>query len=209
MDRFVLPSQLYAIVDTRLAPAPPREVAARLLRAGARLLQYRHKGRFEETNWEDCRAIAALASEHHATFVVNDRADIAWLCAARGVHLGQEDLPACKARAVLGEQTVVGVSTHNLDQLVEADRTPADYLAIGPVFSTGSKERPDPVVGLETVRAARERTRKPLVAIGGITVQNARAVIDAGADAVAVIGGLLAAGDLEQRTAEFLTVLGQ
>ncbi len=208
MDCFTLPSRLYAIVDTAAARAGPAELAGVLLRAGVRLLQYRHKGRFTETNWRHCRAIAAMAAEHGATFVVNDRADVAWLCGARGVHVGQDDLPAAKARAVMGKAAIVGVSTHSVEQLAAAGLLPADYLAVGPVFATSSKERPDPVVGLEMVRAARERTRKPLVAIGGITVQNARAVINAGADAVAVIGGLLGAGSIEERAREFLALLG-
>jgi thiamine-phosphate pyrophosphorylase len=123
-----------------------------------------------------------------------------------GVHVGQEDLSPESARRVIGPELWLGVSTHNPEQLREADQTTADYLAIGPVFATSSKERPDPVVGLEGVRRARELTRKPLVAIGGITRANARSVLEAGADAVAVISDLLRGP--RKSAEEFFRILG-
>jgi thiamine-phosphate pyrophosphorylase len=194
---------LYAIIDTHLAISP-EAAAESLLRAGVRLVQYRHKGPFRRENWEHCCRIAELAGEHQACFIVNDRADVAALCGASGVHLGQDDLPAEKARLLLGTRAMIGVSTHSLAQALAADALPIDYLAIGPIFATVSKEQPDPVVGIETVRAVRAAVQKPLVAIGGITLQNARDVIDAGADAVAVIRGLLAVPDIEARAKQFL-----
>jgi len=122
---------------------------------------------------------------------MNDRADLCLAAECDGVHLGQDDLTVAGARRVVGQERWVGISTHNLDQVRDADRTSATYIAIGPVFATASKANPDPVVGIEGVRAARALTRKPLVAIGGITRQNCRSVIEAGADSVAVISDLL------------------
>ena len=135
---------------------------------------------------------------------MNDRADICVAMGFDGVHLGQDDLPAEGARLVVGER-IVGVSTHNLQQVKEADASPADYIAIGPVFPTTGKKNPDALVGLEGVRKARAATKKPLVAIGGITRHNAKSVIEAGADSVAVISDLLSS---PRRVAEeFLRLL--
>jgi thiamine-phosphate pyrophosphorylase len=197
-------SRLYAIIDTALAPGPAPLVAEQLLRAGVRVLQYREKGTFRRQSWGECCALAELARSRNARFIVNDRADIALLCGADGVHLGQEDLPAEHARRLLGEGRIIGFSTHTVEQAREADRLPVDYLAIGPVFATTTKQRAEAVVGLETVRAVRAAVRKPLVAIGGITLENAASVIEAGADAVAVIRDLLVAPDVEARARQFL-----
>ena len=138
--------------------------------------------------------------------IMNDRADLCLAAEFDGVHVGQEDLSPEGARRVIGPKLWLGVSTHNADQIREADGTPADYLAIGPVFSTSSKVNPDPVVGLEGVRQARGLTRKPLVAIGGITRANARSVVDAGADSVAVISDL--ARSPRETAEEFFRILG-
>jgi thiamine-phosphate pyrophosphorylase len=138
--------------------------------------------------------------------VINDRADLCVAAQYDGLHIGQDDLSPESARRIIGPDRWLGVSTHNPEQLAEADKTSADYLAIGPIFATPSKANPDPVVGLEGVRRARELTRKPLVAIGGITRANARSVIEAGADAVAVISGLLR--DPRKSAEEYLRVLG-
>jgi len=137
--------------------------------------------------------------------IMNDRADLCLAAELDGLHVGQDDLSPEAARRIIGPDRWLGVSTHNPEQLAEADKTSADYLAIGPVFATTTKTNPDPVVGLEGVRRARELTRKPLVAIGGITRANARSVIEAGADAVAVISGLL--GDPRKSAEEFFRVL--
>jgi thiamine-phosphate pyrophosphorylase len=127
----------------------------------------------------------------YVRLIMNDRADLCLVAGFGGVHVGQDDLLPESVRGIIGSERWLGVSTHNPEQLAAADNTSADYLAIGPVFSTSSKERPDPVVGLEGVRRARQLTRKPLVAIGGITRANAASVIEAGADSVAVISDLL------------------
>jgi len=147
----------------------------------------------------------SLLSEPAVWLIMNDRADLCVAADFDGVHVGQEDLSPEAVRAIIGSGRCLGVSTHNPDQLREAELTSADYLAIGPVFATSSKERPDPVVGLEGVRRARALTRKPLVAIGGITRSNAASVIEAGADSVAVISDLLR--DPGKSAEEFFRVL--
>jgi thiamine-phosphate diphosphorylase len=200
--------RLYAVIDPAQAGGrPPLEVAGTLLAAGVRLIQFRDKLASSGELWACAQQLAVCVHQSYGIFVVNDRADIARAVDADGVHLGQEDLPVEGARHVLGPAQWIGYSTHVLEQVKEADRTSADYIAFGPVFPTASKQNPDTVVGLEGLRAARRATRKPLVAIGGITVQNARAVMEAGADSVAVIRGLVGAPDVRQRAEEFLKLL--
>ena len=136
------------------------------------------------------------------SLTINDRADLAVAAGANGVHLGQDDLPPEAARKIIGQSRMLGVSTHNPEQLEAALQTSADYIAIGPVFATISKDNPDPVIGLDGVRRARSLTEKPVVAIGGVTLENCRSVIEAGADSVAVIGAILE--DPRKTTAQFL-----
>lgn len=172
------------------------------------MIQYRGKTDTSRRMFDVCCAIAERVHHAGGIFIVNDRPDVALLAGADGVHVGQDDLPVELARRVLLEGQRVGVSTHNREQFVEAEATSADYIAFGPVFPTGSKERPDPVVGLERVREMRALTRKPLVAIGGITLATAPSVIEAGADSVAVIHDLLAAEDIGAQARKFLQALG-
>ena len=184
--------RLYAILD-RSAFADTDALlsaAEELLAGGVTLLQYRNKNGSARQMLDEARRLRQLLTDRARLFM-NDRADLAVAAECAGVHVGQDDLCPEAVRLVIGPKLWLGVSTHNPEQLQAADATSADYLAIGPVFSTSSKEKPDPMVGLDGVRRARALTRKPLVAIGGITRQNARSVIDAGADAVAVIGDLL------------------
>ena len=181
--------------------ATAEEIAA----AGCTLLQYRNKSGNARRMLDDARELRARLGAG-VKLIMNDRADLCLAAGFDGLHVGQDDLSAQSARRILGPARWLGVSTHNPEQLVEADQTSADYLAIGPVFATSSKANPDPVVGLEGVRRARELTRKPLVAIGGITRANARSVIDAGADAVAVISDLIR--EPRKSAEEFLRVLG-
>jgi thiamine-phosphate pyrophosphorylase len=199
--------RLYAILDaSRFADrAALLEAAIQLQAAGVTLLQYRNK---VSTALEILKDARALKQQIGATarLIMNDRADLCLSAEFDGVHVGQDDLSPEGVRTVIGPKLWLGVSTHNPEQLREADGTAADYLAIGPVFATGSKERPDPVVGLEGVRRARQLTRKPLVAIGGITRGNALEVIQAGADSVAVISDL--ARDPRKSAEEFFRILG-
>jgi thiamine-phosphate pyrophosphorylase len=185
-------SRLYAIVDSSSRPSTQDVVtyAEELAAGGCTLLQYRNKSGNARVILEQARALKELVGDT-VRLIMNDRADLCLAAEFDGLHVGQEDLSPESVRGIIGPQRWLGVSTHNAEQLREADLTSADYLAIGPVFATSSKEKPDPVVGLEGVRRARQLTRKPLVAIGGITRANAASVIGVGADSVAVISDLL------------------
>jgi thiamine-phosphate pyrophosphorylase len=191
-DPMILLPRLYAIVDS-FARESTRDLLAyadELAAGGCTLLQYRNKSGNARVMLEQ-----ALELKKHlgaaVRLIMNDRADLCLAADFGGVHVGQDDLSPESIRSIIGPDRWLGVSTHNPEQLLDADLTPADYLAIGPVFATSSKDKPDPVVGLEGVRRARQLTRKPLVAIGGITRTNAASVIEAGADSVAVISDLL------------------
>jgi thiamine-phosphate pyrophosphorylase len=198
----------YPIVDAgRLHGRDPAFVVDSLARAGARLIQLRVKGLSDRRWLAMAGAALAAARASGAYLVVNDRADIARIAGADGLHVGQDDLAGTDARAVVGPGVLLGVSTHNLDQLAAAATEAVDYLAIGPVFPTRTKDNPDPVVGLEMVRRARAATTRPLVAIGGITRANARSVVEAGADGVAVISDLLDAPDLARAFTELAAAI--
>ena len=185
--------------------------AEELLAGGCSLMQYRNKSGKAREMLDEARKLKGLAGRagipgpHRVRLIMNDRADLCVAAEFDGLHLGQDDLSPEAARRIIGPDRWLGISTHNLEQIAEADKADADYLAIGPVFATASKASPDPVVGLEGVRRARKLTRKPLVAIGGITRTTARSVIDAGADSVAVISDLLP--DPRKSTEEFFAVL--
>lgn len=187
---------------------PVRETALTILSQPIRILQFRHKGFFSQRVFEDLKAVAAMCRASGVTLVLNDRADIARM-AGTALHLGQEDLTPSEARRIVGAETMIGYSTHNEAQLRSAAKEPADYLAIGPIFGTASKANHDPVVGIEELRRLRPMTDRPLVAIGGITVGNARSVLDAGADSVAVIGDLFPEnGKIADRIREWLDLAG-
>jgi thiamine-phosphate pyrophosphorylase len=205
--RLVMP-RLYVILDAARMTRSAEETAKQLIDAGVRMLQYRNKGGAAREMLDVSRRLAGLAAGAAATFFVNDRPDIACLSGAAGVHVGQTDLGVEEARGVIGEGKWVGVSTHNEEQFRAAIRTSADYVAVGPVFATTSKENPDPLVGIEFIRRVRGLTTKPIVAIGGITLARANEVIDAGADSVAVIGDILQAENPAVRAGEFLKLLG-
>lgn len=200
--------RLYAIIDpSQTGERSPTSVTEVLLEAGVRMIQFRDKHASSRELYRTSSGIAERVRNAGGMLIVNDRADVARAVYADGVHLGQEDLPVELARRVLETGKRVGYSTHDLVQVVEAEHSSADYVAFGPVFPTRSKENPDPVVGLEGLRRARNATRKPLVAIGGITAQNARSAIEAGADAVAVISELVGAENIATRALEFLKAL--
>jgi len=186
------PPRFYPIIDTAvLTPTvfSPIRVAEEAVSAGAKILQYRHKDKWTQDEFDEASAIASVCREAGILFVVNDRADFAQLLRA-GLHIGQDDLPPQAARRVVSN-AVIGFSTHNASQLRMAVGAPVDYLSLGPIFATTSKERPDPVVGLDGLQKLRPLTPKPLVAIGGITLANASEVLAAGADSVAIISGIL------------------
>ena len=187
----ILP-RLYAILDASRFPDTRAlcAYAEELVAGGLTLLQYRNKSGSAPEMLEQSRELKRQLP-NSVQLIMNDRADLCVAAGFDGVHLGQDDLSPEGARKVIGESLTLGVSTHNPEQTRIADKSSADYVAIGPVFATLAKVNPDPVVGLDGVRAARALTRKPLVAIGGITRANCLSVIEAGADSVAVISDLL------------------
>ena len=204
--------RLYAILDSQYFTARETLLSAAedLSRARVLLMQYRNKRSDAATTLNEARQLRErLLDANRVTpprLIMNDRADLCLAAEYDGVHVGQEDLFAEAARKIVGPDRWVGVSTHNPAQVAKADQTSADYIAIGPVFRTFTKANPDPVIGPDGVRQARALTRKPLVAIGGVTRQNCLSIIEAGADSVAVISDLLR--DPEKSAEEFLRILG-
>jgi thiamine-phosphate pyrophosphorylase len=211
--RFAELPRLYPILDAgALARAGLllADAAQALYDAGLRWVQYRDKQGSDAEVVERMHVLRAIYPVGETVLLLNDRVHLCAETGADGVHVGQEDMPPMEARRVLGADKLLGVSTHNVGQMRAAAATGvADYLAIGPVYATGSKENPDPVVGLEEIRAARALTDLPLVAIGGISRETGRAVLEAGADAVAVISALLpgAGQSMAERVRDFLGLL--
>ena len=197
-------SPVYAIVDgdvLRRRGLPLPDAAEGLLEGGIRLLQLRWKADFDSEIFETARIIQRLCLDAGAKFVLNDRADIAVLLGDdTGVHVGQLDLTPADVRVVAGPKITVGISTHNEAQFAQAIREPVDYVAIGPICQTSSKERPDPVVGVSELQRLRSLYSGPLVAIGGITRDRAREVWNAGADSIAVISDLFPVEDCSKAT---------
>ena len=209
--KFELP-KLYPITDRRLSGLSHAEQVARLCEGGATLVQLREKQLSPREFYREAVEALRVARLFGARLIVNDRVDVALATGADGVHLGQDDMPPEAARALLGEGKIVGFSTHSVEQASEAALLPVDYIAIGPVFDTSSKENPDPVVGLEGVKRVRGAVggSVKLVAIGGVTAETAPSVLEAGADSVAVIGALLDTSDpaeITRRTRNFLARL--
>lgn len=204
----MLPS-IYPIIDSTVPEDRITGFAEQLAGAGVQLIQLRLKATSAARICAQARALLACLDPRGVRLIINDRPDIAAIAGAGGVHVGQDDLPVDAARQICGPARWVGVSTHNLAQLREADLTSADYIAVGPIFLTASKGNPDPVVGVEFVRAARQLTRKPLVAIGGITAETAEQVYRAGADSVAVISDLIKAPDPAARVRAYAAAFDQ
>jgi thiamine-phosphate pyrophosphorylase len=188
---FQLP-RFYPIIDTaalRSTSFSPIQIAEQTAAAGVRILQYRHKDNWTQSEFDEAKAISEICQQAKILFVINDRADFAYLLGA-ALHIGQDDLPPAASRKIVGS-AVIGFSTHNAAQLRHAVDAPVDYLSLGPIFATSSKARPDPVVRIDGLRALRPLSSKPLVAIGGITLENASEVLAAGADSVAIISGII------------------
>ena len=200
---------LYAILDADQAGGPDTSLARILAGAGVQLIQIRDKKASTRKLFNASKRLVEALGPPGVRVIVNDRPDIAAMIGAGGVHMGQEDLPVEAARKICGGSCWVGVSTHNLEQLREANLTSADYIAMGPIFPTATKDNPDPVVGLKLLHAARQLTQKPLVAIGGITIESAEATFRAGADSVALVRDLISAGDPARRVREYLSVAGR
>jgi thiamine-phosphate pyrophosphorylase len=201
--------KLYPITDARLSGLSHAEQVARLNDGGASLVQLREKHLSPREFYQAAEEALVVARARNVRLIINDRADIALAIGADGVHLGQDDLPPCAARELLGERAIIGFSTHSIEQATEAASLPVDYIAIGPIFDTSSKENPDAPVGLDGLSRVRQAIgQTPLVAIGGITPETAREVIAAGADSVAVIRSLLKEpAKIERRVRELMSIL--
>ena len=184
--------KIYPITDTRLTKLSHTAQVEKLIDGGALIIQLREKYASPKEFYDDAKTAIEIARQNSVKIIINDRVDIALALEADGVHLGQDDLPPAEARRILGENAIIGFSTHSIEQAISAAQLPIDYAAIGPVFATATKENPDETVGIEGVRRVREAIRDfPLVAIGGIGAENFREVFQAGADSVAVIKSLL------------------
>ena len=207
---FRFASPVYAIVGDTIAGISPVDLAEKVLACGIPLVQLRLKRTASREAVEIAQRLRKLCTQSRATFIVNDRVDIAALVAADGVHLGQEDLPPTVARHILGAKAIIGHSTHDADQLDQSNRDDAvDYIAYGPIFATTNKENPDPTQGLMRLTEVAERRTKPLVAIGGIDRTTIRQVLDAGADTAAIIGAIGNAEDPAAATQDLLRQAGQ
>jgi thiamine-phosphate pyrophosphorylase len=198
-------SGLYIILDPSVYPSRPLvEVLRTAVEAGASLFQYRNKSASMKEAYTEALALRQAAAKAGALFIVNDRCDLALAVDADGVHLGQGDLPLDLARTVMGPDKLIGISTHNSDQVREAIAGKPDYLGFGPIFTPGSKQDHDPVVGLEGLRAMRSLTSLPVFAIGGIQIDRLGEVVLAGANGVAVISAILKAPDISHAVKTFL-----
>ena len=198
-------SGLYVILDPSVCPARPlMDVLTAAAEAGAFLFQYRNKTASIKEAYGEALALRQAAAKAGVLFIVNDRCDLALAVDADGVHLGQEDLPLVLARKVMGPDKLIGISTHNPDQVQEATAGAPDYLGFGPIFTPASKQDHDPVVGIDGLRAIRSLTSLPIFAIGGIRIDHVREVIRAGADGVAIISAILKAPDISHAVKSFL-----
>jgi thiamine-phosphate pyrophosphorylase len=198
-------NRLYIILDPSVCPDRPLvEVLTIAAEAGATLFQYRNKTASMKEAYEEALALRRAAAQAGGLFIVNDRCDLALAVDADGVHLGQGDLPLDMARKVMGPDKLIGISTHNVDQVMEASVGKPDYLGFGPIFKPGSKQDHDPLVGLEGLRTMRSFTALPVFAIGGIQIGQVQAVMQAGADGVAVISAILKATDIREAVRSFL-----
>ena len=188
--------KIYPITDARLSKLSHAEQVGKLVEGGAEIIQLREKYAAPREFYESAKKVLEIARPHNVKIIINDRVDIALALKADGVHLGQDDLPPEHARKILGEKAIIGFSTHNIKQAISAAKLPINYLAIGPVFPTKTKENPDETVGVKGVEKVREAVGDfPLVAIGGISSENFRDVLNAGANSVAVISDLLSVAE--------------
>lgn len=188
---FSLP-KIYPITDISITKLSHLEQVEKLIAGGAKFIQLRDKNSTPKDFYEAAKAVIDFTRGKDVKIIINDRVDIALVVKADGVHLGQDDLPPENARQILGENAIIGFSTHNISQAIEAIKLPLDYIAIGPIFTTSTKENPDPVVGIEGLKTVREAIGNfPLVAIGGINSENAKEVLNNGANSVAVISQIL------------------
>lgn len=202
---FSLP-RIYPITDTSITRLSHLEQVKRLAAGGANFIQLRDKYASPRKFYEEAREVMNFTRGSEIKIIINDRADIALAVKADGVHVGQDDLPPAAVRSISGESAIIGFSTHNVAQAIEAAKLPIDYIAVGPVYQTQTKENPDPVINLEGIKAVRAAIGNfPLVAIGGINFENAGGIIESGADCIALISALLSpANSIKENAAQFI-----
>ncbi|HEU4686317.1 MAG TPA: thiamine phosphate synthase [Nitrospira sp.] len=199
---------LYVILDPTVRPDRPlSDVLKSAAEGGATLFQYRNKIASMKEQYAEALPLRRLAADLGVTFIVNDRCDLAMALEADGVHLGQEDFPYAEARLLLGPKRIIGVSTHNAEQVRQADNFKPDYIGFGPIFTPASKHDHDPIVGMEGLRAVRSLTALPIFAIGGITADDVPRVMQAGANGIAVISAVLTAADVRQAVSRIISRL--
>lgn len=190
------PPKIYPLTDVSISGLSHLEQVKKLIAGGANMIQLREKNLVPKDFFAVANEVINFARPQNIKIIINDRADIALAVQADGVHLGQDDLPPVEARKILGDRAIIGFSTHNISQAIAASKLPIDYIAVGPIFATFSKENPEAVVGLENLKKVREAIKDfPLVAIGGINFENAASVLENGADSLAIIGAILGSAD--------------
>jgi thiamine-phosphate pyrophosphorylase len=201
-------SRLYVILDPYVRPERPlQEVLKAAAEGGAKIFQYRNKTGSMKEAYAEALPLRKLAADLGVTFIVNDRCDLALAVNADGVHLGQDDLPYAEARKVLGSKKIIGLSTHNADQVQQAATLKPDYIGFGPIFKPASKQHHDPIVGLEGLRQVRSLTPLSIFAIGGIQADHVQAVMQAGADGIAVISAILTASDVKTTVEQLIAAM--
>ena len=210
MNRFLnalAQTRIYPVTDRQISGLSHAEQVIELSESGARVIQLREKELSSRQFFEDAVAAVAVAQERGVKIIINDRVDIALALKADGVHLGQDDLPVESARRILGPTAIIGFSTHNLQQAKLAAHMPADYIAVGPIFPTRTKQSENPALGVAAMKVIRDVVNLPLVAIGGVCAENADELLDAGADALAVISELWKPGpDAKQCRRSFIAL---
>ena len=193
------------ITDRNICGLTSKEMSSLVLRAGIKWIQYREKNKPRRDIYNEAALLRKLTAEFKASFIVNDHADIALAVNAEGVHLGQEDLPLKEARKILGKTKIIGISTHSIEQAIEAEAGGADYVGFGPVFHTKTKDAGKPK-GIRMLKEVKRHVKIPVIAIGGITSENLQSVLDSGADAVAVASAILR-GNISDNISGFLKIL--
>jgi len=193
------------ITDSKISDLSYEEMTLKVLMGGVRWIQYREKERSRRKIYEKAVRLRRIAKDYNALFIVNDFVDIAICVNADGVHLGQDDLPLKEARKIIGKHRIIGISTHSLEQAIEAEKNGADYIGFGPVFHTLTKDAGEPR-GIDILREVKNHTKIPIVAIGGISLENIRSVLDTGVDAVAIASAILS-GDIGENTRRFMVLL--
>lgn len=193
------------ITDSKASNLSFEDMTIKVLKGGARWVQYRDKKRTQREIYNKAERLRKITKDYKAVFIVNDHVDIAYCVNAEGVHLGQDDLPLKEARRIIGKKKIIGISTHDLDQAIEAERDGADYIGFGPVFQTMTKDAGEPK-GIDMLREVKTKVKIPIVAIGGINLDNIMSVLNTGIDAVAVASAILT-GDIDENVRRFMDFL--